>query len=566
MTIARLIWKEWRDHRTLIIAWAVLGPVALWLLQVVLLDTGDPLVGDVILPGMAGLFAAMIAAEVFCSDFSSGTSDFLARLPVEKRTLWLTKVSFVLVCAVLYFAWALGVEAARMTAFDVEANEMWSGMRYRNIVRALAVPYLVGGVATAAVILFSSLLRRGFAAVLAGLLMIFGFLAVLYRYNPGRGLLWDLWGADLVTFTLFCALMLGAYVSYSPWQRSRDLRRAGFAALGFGVIAMPAFAAAAADYHERAGLTPDHAVRIQWFTPSPDGKYLGVQVYRDAPWRTESDARHVRTMWLIDLESKEVRIPESGAELGMSIFGRGVVNSCWSTNGEILSRVGWSKSSWHWMDPNDATVTRPFDDEGSRERSIQRRWLSVHRDASDSYILSRAGDEETIEVKSLKRPRPGFSEGVFLIVDESGDLVRCEWDGSRRVLRPASEGWDGGRLYASFDRSAVFLRKGSEMHALDSETGETLVGLDSWELQGVLESYPTYGASIAILQIRGMNRFALLDKGGVRKVSLPGDLIRVLQVLPGGGFIVLRGDDGIQRLERLDEEGAVIDVYFDDAR
>jgi hypothetical protein len=62
---------------------ALLGPLAVWGVQVVWLGPADPMVGELTWPAVTTLFAATLAAEVDCSGFGSGTSDSLGRLPAR---------------------------------------------------------------------------------------------------------------------------------------------------------------------------------------------------------------------------------------------------------------------------------------------------------------------------------------------------------------------------------------------------------------------------------------------------------------------------------------------------
>ena len=73
----------------------------------------------------------------------------------------------------IYFVWALLVEMARRAVLGIEPLELWTNPYTFQMVQALAAPYLLGTTVTAAVILFSAVLRRGFVAVIAGLLVVF---------------------------------------------------------------------------------------------------------------------------------------------------------------------------------------------------------------------------------------------------------------------------------------------------------------------------------------------------------------------------------------------------------
>ena len=101
-----------------------------------------------------------------------------------------------------------------------------------------------------------------------------------------------------------------------------------------------------------------------------------------------------------------------------------------------------------------------------------------------------------------------------------------------------------------------------ELYVLDWETGELLLELppDKWRVYAV---FPRPQIPIGVIRSQSTNEYWLIGPDGSRRVSIPGDIVSELWVLPQGGFIVRRCSTGTQRIEQLDEHGEIARVLYE---
>ncbi|MCP3916502.1 MAG: hypothetical protein GY711_13170 [bacterium] len=561
---AALLWKEWRDHRALVFLFALLAPFAVWATQAAWIeDPADPMIGSVILPAIAVLFAAVLTAEALCADFASGAADALGRLPVSPRTLFGTKLAFVALVFPALLVWITFGEHLRRIAFGHDVELLWGEVLLSRFI------WLIGATATMAVAACASLLRRGFPAVLAGSLMVLGSLVLVSRANDGAGPTWvqaalETWGLGLVLGTASVAFLCTAVGAYSPWTKARDARRIATGALCFCIVGLPAFATGLVRYRSDTSLQPGDPVTVQRSAPSPDGRYVALQVGRSAPWPGAT----LEAVWLLHVKTHEIRVLP-GMQLCMPVWH--AMDSTWSRAGELVCIDKGDEPCIAWIEPTTGTVVRTrelVDWPKFLDDVYSPAWCEIEtgeraEDGAREYSLHwpKTGQHRTVH--SWRRPHPTRRSGEAFYLDDR-DLMRCTPEGTvERVL----SGGEFRPVVAPDGSLALFRDEDRLWHVVETRTGTDVLDPGDWGLFG----WTSRGRSAGVFQNRSKEgEFAIVGELGVRNLVIPGDRLYELNPTPDGGFVAHRewreGDDRDYRIERLDASGRVLEVLYENPR
>lgn len=305
--LGSLMTKEWRDARPLALACALLAPVLAIAVEALFLKFDDPtLTARAVLPAAVGLFAALLASDLVAGDVASRRIETLAALPASPLRAWTAKVAFLAAATAAFAAWML---IAELGLFAVVSGAGASGAVLAALPQAL--PLLVVTLPFAAcALLFSTILDRGLAALLAAAAAVGGFHFGLVRLLSDRELGGAITPAMVAAFEVAIAVacLAGSAAAY----RFGELHlpsKARRAAIGLGacaaLLATPATAGAMA-LRRHLSLGPDNPdVRIvaMMLDPAETRVALGVE----KPGSTRG------AVWVLDLESGAVRSVEEGS-------------------------------------------------------------------------------------------------------------------------------------------------------------------------------------------------------------------------------------------------------------
>ncbi|MSR47572.1 MAG: hypothetical protein EXS13_11010 [Planctomycetes bacterium] len=105
---ATLLWKEWRDHRAALIGYLIgLPPLIAWGLSALSATRRvDPLMPSVAALGGFAIAALTLFGDLFAGEEQRGTIKLLRRLPSGLSRVFLGKLAFLLVAALLMSGWA----------------------------------------------------------------------------------------------------------------------------------------------------------------------------------------------------------------------------------------------------------------------------------------------------------------------------------------------------------------------------------------------------------------------------------------------------------------------------
>lgn len=278
-----LIHKEWRDQRALILG-AFVACCAFLLLARLLSGARFDWVlrSRLVLPACLGLFAVILAIEVVTRDVQSGGESLLLRLPVRRGMVWLAKTLFVTLASVGFFVALAAVEIA------VRACEHRARFDLDELVQPLA--WLLIAAAAASCSAAACVLRRSLPAAFVGIAWIASVPLIAWALPDGRARAWlDVllcsWTPATLSVLLCGAFLLGSFFAHRV-RRSDvlGLRRASAVALGAALVLVPAVASTAPSALKACDIVPfGSRVEIAWVAPSPDGRYLALQVQQT--WR-----------------------------------------------------------------------------------------------------------------------------------------------------------------------------------------------------------------------------------------------------------------------------------------
>lgn len=208
-----LLHKEWRESRALIFGLLVLGPAAsLGVRWLMVLGDGkvhpaDPVAA--IIPFLLLIYVLAIGADIVAGDASSGRIAFFAAQPVRPATLWAVKAGFLFGTAALYLGWLLGTETCLLFFSGVDPTRLFTVGLVKFGVRL--IPAALAG---AAVLFFSTLIDRGFAAVIAALATLALIVVSLWQITEAPERLRAVQLA-LPVLMLFVAFLAGSFLAFT---------------------------------------------------------------------------------------------------------------------------------------------------------------------------------------------------------------------------------------------------------------------------------------------------------------------------------------------------------------
>jgi len=234
--MTELLRKEWRDARWIIIGLWILAPIASLALKFLLLGGNrfdENASAGGFIPAMLLLYVLAVGADIVAADASSGRISFLAALPVRPRTLWCAKAGFLFGGAAIYLVALLLMEAMFLSLAGLNGLLVFvPGLpKYAFLYAAVAV-------IAAATMMYSTLIDRGFAAVVAALFMVCGIAALAWHLHPEpRTQAFRRVVLGLSAF-LFISMIAGSYFSFTRGRihLGGRLRRLAFAGGAFALL------------------------------------------------------------------------------------------------------------------------------------------------------------------------------------------------------------------------------------------------------------------------------------------------------------------------------------------
>lgn len=420
-----LLYKEWRDQRTLVVC-GIAASVALAGLARLLGASGPDSAQNAhfAIRVCEWSFALALAVETITRDVAHGVESSFLRLPVPRQLAWRAKVVFVvLACALLHFALVLGELAAQLLGHGSPLEA----------VRGMFQPadWLFGGVLATAAFASACTLRRSLPAAVVGLVFVVGIPAVAARLADGRTREWldvllNSWTRTAFAAIACIAFLIGSFLAFRVRRADpTGLRRASALAFGIGLVLVPVFAGTASASSWAFDIVPfSRTAEIDKVVPSPDGRFLAVQVRQD--W-TPHDAwfgfehcnegrRRRSEVWLFDRTQRSwVALDERSRALDPD-------QDVWDAQGMLRTRsgdglflaFGWGEER---IDPATGAVHLP---DGL---ATEREWWSQTAKTKETVIWSWRGHKASLQlptsVISLPSPQPGV---VFH--EQDGFLVR----------------------------------------------------------------------------------------------------------------------------------------------
>jgi hypothetical protein len=161
--------REWRDARAVTIASALVALLASIAINVWFFHwkEGD-LTAMYLVPSLLALYLAAIGSDLVAAEVSTRRVDALALLPTSLRRVWTAKVLLLVVAGGVFLAWLLAVELTLLATFGEDGQLPAFLARLPDSLPMLAVAAALAS----ATLFFSTMIERGFAAVVASLVVV----------------------------------------------------------------------------------------------------------------------------------------------------------------------------------------------------------------------------------------------------------------------------------------------------------------------------------------------------------------------------------------------------------
>ena len=343
--LRNLVQREWRDARAVTVVAALVAAGASAAVDHWYTHGKDgALMAVWAVPILLGLYLAVIASDLVAGEVATRRIDALALLPTGMFRVWAAKVLFALVAGAAFLVWVIGVQLVVLAAGGAP-GESWS------FVTALpdALPNLGMALALfAAVLFFSTLLERGFGAVLAGL-MVLG--AGVWAWRQADWTAWEIRGdaarMGLVATGIAAVFLAGSAIAFVRGPAHGAARRRALAGLAvvLGVL-VPTGVGSAVALDRWLTLEPgSRDVGISAIFPSKDGRYVAMRVGKHGRWNSAY-------LWIVRVaDGHLVARPESNL-LAEGWTDDGLVTA-WSFRGSnpIHNSNGSEKTLLRWVDP-----------------------------------------------------------------------------------------------------------------------------------------------------------------------------------------------------------------------
>ena len=440
-----LLWKEWHDHRGLLGLALILGPVLVALIRwLYLVDFvyADEIVATQVLPGVAAVTLAALAADHFARDSEREVGEGLARLGIRSSTLWLAKMLHLAALAVLVVGWMMAAELLRASVLAGEPAALRAGWNSGKAV--LAALCLVAVIVTVSAL--AVLVRRGLVAALLGALLVVGWFALVLRdgrsllrldirylfqgYGPGIHFSWfPIW------VYMGLALLIGSLVVYRPGRSAVVRRCAGFAVV-FALVLGPPAAAVHARYQNL--WRGEYGNPITWGADaqslSPDGRSVLILTKAEgSDWfgRYEGFWR----CFVLNVASGEVL---HAFETGQFPMFNSETGERWSATGEVCvaSFPSAKTSGYHVVDPERGVIA-----ESAERPEGWGPWRYEMRRKLDTRAVVWEGQE--LEYDERQGPTKGRRPGTFFWRDTEHLLWRTDMASGESRSYPASLAYHG---------------------------------------------------------------------------------------------------------------------------
>lgn len=554
--VFKLLQKEWRDHRLLVLSsMAVMPAVSLALQWAFLNSTQDPLVGQWFIPALTAVPVFALASELVASDVQAGVGSTLERLPIRRSLHLATKALFLLVFGLLLGYWLVAFELGTRGATGQSLARLNEGLARADY------GFRFVEIGAVAILAFGALFRRSSVAVLAGLACAIGIpLIVVKSFGTpaAQAFLWPFAAAPIWFWMTVAstALFLGSSLGFSlqpdrPGQRSR---RVALFATGALIIVAPAIGAVIA--HSPTGLLGNGWLAARWSSlpyASPSGRYVALEVIHSTPWLTATTPGFtIRRTWVIDTHTGDQHMLPPPHQLLVTGFSK--CGSPWDAEERLLlySQLGGNvkralETRVRW-DPNDHDF-EPFTS-AEREAFYYPAWYWWRRrGGTESHQLAWPARGLACDVPPPGRCFPSTEPGVVFYVDLEGRLIRHSMDPEKTtVLREGYEPREKVRVDVGLlgQRLAVYDSTNKATEYLDAETGTVLFGPAKGHHRrwtGLASPFAQFGSgdrpnegvySVQIIANDGAHDFELpYLHGGLQSFVLTLDADRILRAEHG---------------------------------
>lgn len=511
-----LLYKEWRDQRALALAGAALCAAFLVVARLVNSEMFEATLRErLVVPSCVALFALVLAIEGITRDAQNGFEETLARMPIGRGALWVSKALFVVLAA--------SALLALLTCVELGNRAFENGAELSDALDVLAQPlaWTIAASLAAACAGWACVLRRSLPAAFLGAASLGALPFLVWMLPVGRAReLLELslcsWRAGEITALACVAFVAGGLVAYRlrAVDRFGVKRTLAFAAGPF-VLLLPALATSAARASDALDIVPfSPGVEIVWLSPSPDGRHVAMQVQRvwtpRDNWiavsgsRTGDRVRVRHELWILDPWTGDVReIDERFRSFGG--------DEPWDDQGRVLAMslpgsFGDGETTVELIDPSTARVvaSRPDiapADRGGRARGeafgMRRGWS--RRALAEQLGLS-SGDTFTAVAP--------LSNVLFHVQD--GVLVRHEIEPERVVPLFELEKPLELPLKASPDGRWLLVRDGRDALILDGNDGRVFHRCTFPEH---FVDWATQSGSVAMI-VRGDHEWVRLEPNG----------------------------------------------------
>jgi len=544
--MSELFRKEWRDARWIIIGLVVLAPIASLALKFLLLGGNrfdENASAGGFIPAMLLLYVLAVGADIVAADAGSGRIGFLAALPVRPRTLWGVKAGFLFGGAAIYLVGLLVMETVFLTGCGL------NGLRVFTVsLPKYAFLYAIVAVVAAATLMYSTLIDRGFAAVIAALFTIGGIAGAALHFHPApKQIPHDSVAAAAALLTV--AFLSGSLLAFTKGRihlggRGRRIAFAvGAFLLVFGLPATLTVAGAARRLH--VGLT-DQDVEARLLLVDDEGKWAVGWLHRGSS--RDPLLGVLRKFRIVGVSLEDGRIRGLGTGDNNSAPGRR-----WFTE---AGRYVCVDEVWIERFQRSAPRRREYDLEAGRQVSLSQpqpddvlwpgfRYANgtvARRLGRDAWELLLPGREP---IRLAHRERPYHCENSWGVLIHPRTMKAKEWilrlDTGERLDVPEGLSWKCVVLLPNTpDGSAFAYAKSGALIRVPMDGAAATTVFDEW--RSISDRMSTAGDH---LLVRAEGMLHLLRADGGRVLRLDGPLLPTGQVdsrwEKGGSRLVVRG-------------------------
>ena len=553
-----LMGREWRALRGTALGLVLLSPLLIdlmaWQASVSEWGWKSDLRARWILPIVAGLAWSVLCARAFAD--GPDTRSGLSHAAVSRAAVVLAKFVIASLIALGITGTLVLVEYLRALADTEHLDVFLRGLSRVQPVQLLGAALAAGGAALA-----GALGARAFPATVIGVAIgILPLNAIGGTFAGPIGLLLQalpdiaLWGPAV----LAAPLAAGLAFRIGPTRPGDRLRSAGLAALGLGLVLGCAGLVVVRE-HSKALVPRLDRGYVHRFSPSPDGKYVALELTQEwRHWRRQGQDR-VSFTWVLDSDTGEARHAfDAGYEL------------------TLLAGPPFGTS---WVDAAHLKVRREVGEDRIMDLDLRTgefapgmwlhsRWGSTEGSGPGQWTLWwRDHEPEEQELPAAHFARRSSREGQVLLLSSEGRLLR--YDVSTSATSVLMEGVDLDRFQTvnEFAGGPVVLEYcgedvlSYECWVLDPDDGRVLHKTEpGWHVY----AWPGIANLVVVTEPvdnhnnQGAYRFRFVGTEGSTDYTRP-DYLGYIQAL-GPDRLIAR--DGLGRLVVLDPTGRQERVLF----